>query len=560
MIRRFTSLNDWFMTLAGWQRYGVAFVLGFLTAASMAPYYVLPFLVTGFSGLVWLMDNAVRHQRPGKVAFWTGCWFAFGYFCLSLYWMAFSFIVHAEGPGHLIMLSVLGFGGVFGLAAFISVFYGLTLLVAKRFWQAGWARVLVLAIAWSLAEYARGHLFTGLPWNLTGQAFAGLAVLSQPVAWIGTYGLGFIILIASALPAACVPADREAMPSKISPMPLAAAAGMVLVICIAGAIRLAGANVSMADNIRVQIVQPNILQRDKINYDLWVDNFWANLNLSGGVEAQAPEDGQLYVIWPENAAYSYFQRDPSALDVLQDRLPANAVLMAGGTRYDAVGPDLYDYFNSLLILSRSPLPGEETPAIDQMESETPWSVRRAYDKHHLAPFGEYVPLAGLLQATGVGNIVPIGQPFTPGAGPETIDLGLARMSPVICYETIFPGRLYPRGDRPDFLVTITNDAWYGDSNGPRQHFDISRLRAIESGLPMARSANTGISAMIDPYGRIVKKLPLYERGVINSQLPGAIPPTIYHYTSDFVYFILLAITALWVITSYNVGVRSQPSA
>ena len=559
MIRLVSTLPLRLAALSGWRRFALSFVLGLGAAAAMAPYYLLPLLIIGFIALVWLIDGSATRSRPGRSAFWTGFAFALGYLWLSMYWLAFSFMVHATGPGHLVLLSVMGFAGVFGASAFIALFYAAAMAIAIRFWRSGWERVLAFAVFWSLAEYARGHVLTGFPWNLTGQALGGATILMQPVAWIGTYGLGFVVLFAAALPAAIV--ERDGTGRRV--WALIVSAAIWLAIPLFSVLRLAGGEAGVNDAVRIQVVQPNIAQTDKINPERFRDNFLGTLALTGGPEvlaAGAEADdagaddggaaGQLYVIWPENAAYQYGRRDPEARSLLQSRLPANSILVTGDVRIAQDGDD-YRFYNSLSVLADRPLPGDGDEAVGG------WSVARSYDKHHLAPFGEYIPLQGLFEALGIGRIVPMGAGFTPGEGPVTIDLGAARFSPIICYETIFPGEIYPRAERPDFLVTVTNDAWFGDTAGPRQHFDMSRLRAVEAGLPMARAANTGISAIIDAHGRVLSKIDLYERGAIVKALPRPLQPTLYHYVGDILYYVLIAIAAIWVITSSNPALRQR---
>lgn len=253
-------------------------------------------------------------------------------------------------------------------------------------------------------------------------------------------------------------------------------------------------------------------------------NFTRNLDLSRG---ESP--GLVYVIWPENAA-PLLDESPSALAALENGLPKNAVLIAGGVRRQA-GPDGRErFYNSILI-------APETP--------TGRAVIASYDKHHLVPFGEYLPLQGFLRAVGLAQLAPFEDGFTSGTGPQTLSVGGPSFAPLVCYEAIFPGEVYPRGERPDWIVTVTNDAWFGDTSGPRQHLDQARLRSIEEGLPMARSANTGISALFDAKGRLHGRIKLYTQGRIDAPLPRPLAPTLYTHIGDFG-FLVLTLIAIFV--------------
>jgi apolipoprotein N-acyltransferase len=283
---------------------------------------------------------------------------------------------------------------------------------------------------------------------------------------------------------------------------------------------------------RLRIVQPNIPQRDKIDPDKWSENFWSQVDLSA--EAAPSGDG-LFVIWPENGA-PLLDEDEGALSVLSDALPKNALLLAGAVRRERRENDAPRYYNSVFAAA---------------ESGGKRRVIAAYDKHHLVPFGEYLPFFSILNAVGLAQLTPYGDAgFAAGPGPRTLEAGGTSFAPLICYEAIFPGALYPKGARPQWLLAVTNDAWFGDSSGPRQHLDQARLRSIESGLPMARSANTGISAVIDAKGRILARLRLYERGRIDLPLPPALPPTLYDRFGDGVYLLmsLFCLGAAWVLS------------
>jgi apolipoprotein N-acyltransferase len=529
-VKTITRLGLQIKKARGWRRALWAFGAGVGATLSMAPYYFLPLLLVGFCILVWLADSVWQnHKRRRFAGFATGWWFGFGYFLAGMYWMSFSFFVQAD---QFALLSPLA---LFGLPAFLALFPALAVMLALKFWRGDWTRVLVLAGFYSVFEYLRGHILTGLPWNLTSQALAGNALLPQLVAWLGPYGLGLMVLVIAALPAAMVLNKGDKLDIRPG---LVSVLGFVAIVLF-GVIRL-GVNPT-ADNVDVEIriVQPNIPQREKINWDLWQQNFMRHVDLSR-FDGDAEEDKKLIVIWPENAV-SLLAETTNARGVIADSLPENASLISGAVRRDTPSTDSR-YYNSLLVLER-----DDNSARDASGFAAPMKVTASYDKFHLVPFGEYLPFYGLLKRFGLDSLAPVAEGFTPGAGLQTLEVAGLKFSSLICYEVIFPGRSYKKDDRPDFIVTITNDAWFGDTAGPRQHLDQARLRAIETGLPILRSANTGISAAIDAQGRITQRLGLYQQGAITTSLPQKSATPFYSIIGDWIYGLLLgAIVAfLW---------------
>lgn len=501
-------ITDRIMGLAGWRRAVVAVLAGAVTALAFAPFYALPLMAVGFSALIVLIDGAKTAARPYRTAFAVGWFFGFGYFLVGVYWMAFSFFVQADQFAWMAPFAVMG------MPAFLALFTGAATLLAARFWAAGWRRVLIFAVAWCVFEYLRGHILTGLPWNLAGQALAGSAIGAQTAAWYGAYGLSLVTVLLAVAPAATTGSTR----------PLAGLfvmlAGTALLFAM-GALRLAMPEPEPDGENYLRIVQPNIPQREKIDPDMWGRNFNRQLELSKGA---APPEGRLFIIWPENGA-PLLNEAPTALSVLSGTLPENAVLIAGAVRREWRDDGGARFFNSIAIVPETP-EGRRAVAF--------------YDKHHLVPFGEYLPFYAFLNAVGLAQLTPYGDAgFSAGNGPAVLNAGGPSFAPLICYEAIFPGRMYPKGERPSWLVTVTNDAWFGDTSGPRQHLDQARLRSIETGLPMARAANTGVSALIDGKGRILERVKLYERGRIEAPLPPAMARPLYDRLGDWIFAIML---------------------
>ncbi len=532
MTRIFAAVDN----AEGWRRRGLAAAGGAMAALAQAPFYALPLMVLGYCLLALLLDgvdaSVDQAWRKRRAAASVGWWFGFAYFLIGLHWLAFSFLVQAD------QFAWMAPFGVVGLTGFLAVFTATACGLAISVWRPGPVRLLGLVACLSALDYARGHILTGLPWNLPGQSFAGHVVLAQSAAWIGVYGLGVVVLAIAVSPVAFIrpktacgdgggddgDKDHDALSKGVG-------AGVVAFAAVAfvGAMRMALAAENPAPAAAVRIVQPNIPQREKIDPAYWGRNFERLVTLSSG--PSPTQDGALFVIWPENAAPLLDESD-DALRALDRSLPDDATLLAGAVRRewrkDANGADAVAYFNAMVAIATTPA-GRK--------------VVGRYDKHHLVPFGEYLPLKGLLTQLGLAQLAPYADGFAKGEGPSVLSVGGPSFSPLICYETIFPGAMHPKGERPDWLLTVTNDAWFGDSAGPRQHLDIARLRAIETGLPMARSANTGISALISAKGEYLALISLYKAGVVDYPLPPSLRKTLYSRLGDFAFYLFLLMSA-----------------
>ena len=525
----------WAAGLTGWRRYAAAWLLGALAAAPLSPVDGTPFLVSclsgppvllvSFSGLVWLADGSSRRRD----AFALGWWFGFGFFLAGLYWIAAALFVDIAQFWWLVPFALLGVPA--GLALFPGVSLLLAHEVCRRFGLAGSLRIVVLAGAWVLLEWLRGHILTGFPWNLVGYAWAGafpgaLAVL-QLSALTGIYGLSLVTVTAAALPARLGHLGRGRMPAVI------AAALLIGLPAAGGAWRLAQAARVGVPGVALRLVQPSIAQTLKNDPAAERQNFHRLMALS----ASPGIDKVTAVIWPEAAGPPLLERQPELRHVMAGVVPPHGLLITGAERAEPLTgwPPLH-VWNSVVALD-----GNGT-------------VVATYDKAHLVPFGEYVPLRGILP---MEKIAPSIGDFTAGPGPRTLDLpGLPPVSPLVCYEAIFPGAVIDPTQRPDWLLNVTNDAWYGITSGPYQHLAIARVRAIEEGLPLVRAANNGISAVIDPYGRVAPRsdgrsaarLDLDSIGVVDAPLPRALAPTPYERFRDHALLgcalLLLAVAAM----------------
>lgn len=471
----------------GWRRWAAAFALGALAAAAQPPVHLIPVLIVSFAGLVRLLDGATR----GRTAFAVGWWFGAGYFAAGLYWVSYALLVDAARFAWLIPPALLGLS--FGLGLFI----GAATWLARRAARAGLWRIAGLAGAWTLLEWIRGVVLTGFPWNPVGNVWVAAPPVLQAASWIGVYGLSLLTVFAAAAPAGL------AGPGPARARWTAALSGLALIaaLAVAGAVRLSGDAGGSVAGVTLRIVQPDIAQQDKWRPDVRAANFALHMRLSG----RRGDGRATHVIWPETAAPFSVATDPRGRDLLRAAVPPGGLLLTGAPRFRVEGGRIVQIWNGLV-------------AVDDRGE-----VVAGYDKHHLVPFGEYTPFRDILplEKITVGSL-----DFSAGPGPATLRLpGLPPVSPLICYEAIFPGEVTAPGDRPGWLLNVTNDGWFGLSAGPHQHLASARLRAVEEGLPLVRAANTGISAVIDPYGRDVARLPLGVRGVIDSALPLALPPT-----------------------------------
>ncbi|HEY8947699.1 MAG TPA: apolipoprotein N-acyltransferase [Rhizomicrobium sp.] len=480
--------------LAGWRRFLFAFLAGALSALSFAPFGLWPLLLLGFAALALLIDGAVAHARPTRSAAFAGWAFGFGQFLVGLYWVGYAFLV--DSADHLWQLPFIALIFPGGLALFIA----LAAAASAYVWRAGWPRIFILAAAYAIAEWIRGNIFTGFPWNLPGYGWgASLAVL-QSVSLIGVYGLSLLtILFGASLALLFAPARKKEWPLT------AALTLLFVLIWIGGAIRLNTA-VSDVAGVHLRLVQPNVPQQDKYLPSLRAQHWRELMDLS---LAKGSGPAPTHIIWPESAPPFLLAREAQALDDVALLTGTKRVLMTGAARVDVEPGKEPTFYNSFYIFAHG---GE---------------LIGTYDKFHLVPFGEYVP--AFLQKLGLSNVVNIPGSFGFGSGPQTFSVpGAPPVGPLICYEILFPGEVTAR-TRPQWFVNVTDDSWFGPSSsaGPYQHLLIARVRAIEEGLPVARAANTGISAVIDPLGRIVAKLGSGEAGVVDSALPAALPETFF---------------------------------
>lgn len=497
-------LADRVILARGWRRWLAGVLAGAVGALTMPPFGFLPALALSLAPAVWLLDGTVKEgpSRWASVrsAALIGWAWGFGYFVAGLWWLGAAFLVEADQFAWALPF------GVLGLPALLAFFPALGFALARLVWSRDGARVLALGVGLTVAELLRGHLFTGFPWNSPGMALGQNLWLMQTASLVGLYGLTFLAVLIGAAPAVLF-TGRSPMARWLAP---GLALGALAAMAAFGAWRVPSAPLPTVGGVRLRIMQPNLPQDAKFNprnRDPIMRRYLA-LSASPGRDGRG-HAGATHIVWPESAFPFLLHRDPAALAQIAGLLGPGSVLVTGAARMD------------------EPLPGEAAGkffnAIQVIDDKG--TILGSYDKAHLVPFGEYVPrfLDALIQAVGLRQFVHIPGGFEPSASRSSLAVpGLPPVAATICYEAIFPGEILPEGPRPSLILNVTNDAWFGQTPGPYQHFAQARLRAVEEGLPLVRAANTGISAVVDPFGRIVDSLPLGVEDVLDAHVPVAI--------------------------------------
>ncbi len=463
---------------AWWRRRPLAraFFWGMLAAAALPPVHLLPVLLLSVPALLRLTDSA-RHWRQAAL---TGWCYGFGLGLAGLYWITEPVLTEARDFWWLVPFAA-------PLLAAAVACYTVVPVLAARLVPMGLGRVLVFAGAWALANLGQQFLFTGFPWNYWGTDWAIPGrlgdVFLQPAALVSVYGLTMMTVLLAATP-------------LFGGRGLAALVIGLGVWAGYGEARLR--TPAPMTPLRLALIQPNVPEPPDFSRPALIASWEQLLRMS---QAGIAEGAQV-VIWPEAASPWLLANDPVAREQLAAALGTVPVI-AGGLRMASQT----DFRNSIIVTS-----GPEPPLA-------------VYDKWKLVPFGEYMPRWIPVK------IIPsaLGSGFKPGPGPETIANipGLPPFGPIICYESIFSGQILDEARRPDWIVNVTDDAWFGDTAGPRQHVANARLRAVEEGLPLVRVANSGISAVIDPFGRVMVSMPLDHQGVLVAPLPAPQPATFY---------------------------------
>ena len=496
--------------------------IGAAAALGQAPWNLWPLTVLAMAAMLWRVGAA----PSARAAFWRALAFGTGHFALALFWITQPFLVEPEIHGWMspfaLILMALGGGMFWAVPGWLSHRLG----TDRR------SRGLGLALLIVLSDWARGWIFTGLPWALTGHVWIATPA-GQIAAWGGALILSALTMAAAALPvwsATPISGGTKISPPEAPAAPILRGAGLSAMLIaaawFAGLARLAQPMPPDPGQI-VRLVQPDADQTLK-----WDPN-WGPVFYDRLIELSAlpldpalapPGERPALVVWPETSAP--FLLNDAAPALPQIATASGTTTLIGIQRGDAEG-----WFNSLAEIS----PQGEIGAV--------------YDKFHLVPFGEYIPWGDALARFGITAFAARqGHGYAAGTGPQVMDLpGLPPVQPMICYETIFERDLARGGARPDWLLQVTNDAWFGTWSGPYQHLAQARLRAIQSGLPLLRAANTGVSAAIDARGGVRGTLALGQAGVLDARLPAALPATLWWRLGDWPMLALLALALAVVL-------------
>jgi apolipoprotein N-acyltransferase len=503
------SLIDEIILSCGCRRRAIAFGSGAFGALALPPLSLFPLIAVPLTVAVWLIDGACDRESERsllasvKAAFGAGWWMGFGYFLAGLWWVGSALLVEADKFAWALPLAVVA------LPAALAVFPGVGFALSRLLWSPGPLRIFALAFGLGAAEWARGLLFTGFPWNDLGMALGVNLALAQTASLVGLHGLTFLTIAIFAAPATL----RRVSESRLKLAPTAAAALALALIGAFGGARLMAPTGATLPGVKLRLIQPNVGQDDAT---FSPENKQAILRRYFELSERATSPNRsgirdvTHLIWPESAFPFILSSDTQAISEIVDFLGTGATLITGAARREDERPPRY--FNSIEIVGR-----------DGMSAQR-------YDKQHLVPFGEYLPFASLLQRAHLTQLVDIPGGFEPGSNQRILRVpGLPDAMAVVCYEAIFPiefGDFMSGAERPGWLLNVTDDAWFGLTPGPYQHYAQARLRAIELGLPLVRDANSGISAVLDGLGREVVSAPLGTESVLDAGLPQALAPTL----------------------------------
>lgn len=553
-VTALAPMHEAFARLNGWRAHGMAMFLGAIAALAFAPFHFTPILVFSFTGLVWMIDGARGALKWGKAVFARGWAFGFGFFLVGLHWTAFAFLVEPEKHALLLFMPLLL------LPAGLALIWGAGAALAGAFWSSSPSRIFVFAIFFSLAEYVRGHLFGGLPWNLPGTSWTPGGAISQAASIGGIYWLTLLTVFVMSTPAALID-TRETRGIGQRMLPALLAVALVGGGWSWGAQRLTTPTVLLAQNVTLMDVGIPQNEKYEINPNIALRRY---LTLLQDFE-QSPSD---IVIWPESAVPVLMLQSSAALDAVSQYVGDRTLILGTVRRQPILSASLqtaefptsaaeltdeFEYFNTLAVIDKTA--GRSGPLA-------------IYDKHRLVPFGELAPTRIIPFGNALRSVLPeslqqsVPEGLVPGPGPKVVS-DQTRFPPfnaLICYEGIYPSipRHKDAGPRADWMVVISNDGWFGVGMGPAQHYAQNRYRAIETGLPVARVASRGTTAMIDGLGRAVAVgMPVsgdiegWRSSVVRVRLPKALPSTLYFRRGDTLFFLNFILFSLLAFLSWR---------
>jgi apolipoprotein N-acyltransferase len=511
MLEKITS---WLHTRSFLVRALLCLAGGLLGALALPPLSWPIFFFPGFILTVFYL----RESKTFLQSFTFGFLYALGYHVAGLYWISASLFIDIARYIWVLPFSALA------LPCWLALLFALGSVAAHVFRKTPIRHALILAGTLFFSEAARGTLLTGFPWNFFGDIWSEALPLLQSVSLIGIYGLTFLTLLAGSLSSLLLrPFTRTGLALVI--LSWATLSGLALW----GEVRLQQNPTAYNETVLIRMVQPGIPQAERRTYE----QRQAALVRLAEISSEKTETAPTHLLWPETATPDFLNQRPGLRTMLSRLIPKGGALLTGAPKQVEKEGAVF-YSNSLFVL------------------DDRGTILGNYDKHHLVPFGEFVPLRGILKAMPVATDVIGGRAdFTPGPGPRTLRApGFPSFSPLICYEAIFSGDILDRRDPPEILLQITNDAWFGNTSGPHQHFSHARLRAIEEGLPLLRAANSGISAVVDPLGRIVAKLPLGKTGFLDIHPPQRVSrSTLFYHYGNWPIFVLILLATFVIATT-----------
>ena len=493
------------------------FLLGAITILGFAPYNLTFINFFTFSILLFLISKVkkstqskYRNKKSNRYFFYLGCSFGFGFFLLGNYWITIS-LTHDEMFKGLIPFALIL------IPLFLSLFFGLAILLVGTFVEKDISFILFFSLVFSIFEFLRGNLFTGFPWNLISYTWSWSTEIVQILSLIGAYSLSLISITFFCIPFLFF--KKEFVLKNI----------FFVLFCLIifignysyGKFKLNNSNYKFDKEINVKIISPNFSLKDYNNQS-------EEFKIKRLIKISDPKkDKKTLFIWPEGIFYqSYLEDIKKYRNLFKDKFSENHLIILGINNFTSINNiDDQKYFNSLAVLNYK------------------LEILSLYNKINLVPFGEFLPFEKTLSKFGLKKITRGYNSFSSGDVRTTISLGNKfgekLILPLICYEIIYSGKIKTRKQFPDLVINISEDAWFGQSIGPYQHFAKAIYRSVEEGVFIARSANKGISAFIDPNGRAIKSLNINESGSIEYKMPSFSKLTLFSNYGNKIFFLII---------------------
>ena len=507
-----TLLNNKFFVI-----FFAPFILGVITIFGFSPYNLTFVNFFTFSFLLFLIFlikkrtfSTYRKKKSNRYFLYLGCYFGFGFFLFGNYWISIS-LTHDESFKNLIPFALIL------IPLFLSLFFGLSILLVGRFSEKKIYFILLFSLTFSIFEYLRGNIFTGFPWNLISYTWSWSTESIQILSLVGSYSLSLISLTFFCIPFLFF--QKKIVKENIFFLLF------FLLLFIAnyfyGMIKVKGSNYNFDQSINVKIISPNFSLKEYSTTSEFEQ-------LKRLIQISEPEkDKKTLFVWPEGIFYeSYLQNIVLYKDLFVDKFSENHLIILGINNFvNTEDQNKKKYFNSLVILNH------------ELE------ILSVYNKVNLVPFGEFLPFEKVLSKLGLKKITPGYSSFSPGNVRKIIKLNdkfnEKLILPLICYEIIYPGKVKKKNQHPNLAINISEDAWFGNSIGPYQHYAKAVYRSVEEGLFIARSANKGVSGFIDPNGRSLNFLDTSESGNVEHKMPQLVEPTLYSNYGNKIFFLII---------------------